>query len=80
MVITNIAQAKATLSKLIQRVLEGEEVIIGKAGRPVARLVAYHEDTTPRTLGGTWQGKVSVSDDFDELPEPLARGFAGESE
>ena len=80
MVITNIAQAKASLSKLIQRVLDGEEIIIGKAGVPVARLVAYHEDTSPRTLGGSWKGKVSVADDFDELPESLERSFAGESE
>lgn len=80
MVITNIAEAKATLSKLIQRVLKGEEVIIGKAGKPVARLVAYQEDKTPRTLGGSWQGKVSVADDFDELPDSLERAFTGESE
>ncbi|MCB0015518.1 MAG: type II toxin-antitoxin system prevent-host-death family antitoxin, partial [Anaerolineales bacterium] len=51
MVITNISEAKATLSKLIEQVLNGEEVIIGKAGKPVAKLVPYTQDTSPRTLG-----------------------------
>mgnify|MGYP003566088017 CR=1 FL=1 len=39
--ITNISEAKAQLSALIEKVLSGEEVIIGKAGKPVAKLVRY---------------------------------------
>ncbi len=81
MVITNISEAKATLSKLIEQVLSGEEVIIGKAGKPVAKLVPYTQDTTPRTLGaGQWQGKIWMADDFDDLPDEVLSLFTGEDE
>lgn len=69
MQITNISEAKASLSKLVERAMRGEEVIIGKAGKPVAKLVPYTLDTTPRQLGvGKWQGHIWMADDFDELP------------
>ncbi|MCA9920122.1 MAG: type II toxin-antitoxin system Phd/YefM family antitoxin [Anaerolineales bacterium] len=67
MQITNISDAKATLSKLIERVLHGEEVVIGKAGKPVAKLVPYNLETEPRQLGiGNWHGKIWIADDFDD--------------
>lgn len=67
MQITNISDAKASLSKLIKIVQETKEpIIIGKAGNPVAILSAYKDNLTPRTLGGSWEGKVKVMDDFDE--------------
>jgi prevent-host-death family protein len=76
MVITNISEAKATLSRLIEQVLNGEEVIIGKAGKPVAKLVPYTQDTSPRKLGtGQWKGKIWMADDFDELPDDLLSLF-----
>ena len=79
MVITNISEAKATLSKLIEQVLSGQEVIIGKAGKPVAKLVPYTQDTTPRTLGaGQWKGKIWMADDFDDLPDDVLNLFTGE--
>ncbi len=69
MYITNISEAKASLSRLIEQVMRGEEVIIGKAGKPVARLVPYDADPSPRQLGaGAWKGKIWVADDFDDLP------------
>jgi prevent-host-death family protein len=77
MEITNIHQAKTHLSKLIERARRGEDVIIGKAGRPVARLVAYDQDTRPRT-GGLWRGKVKISEQFDQLPDDMAAAFRGE--
>ena len=81
MLITNISEAKASLSKLIEQVLNGEEVIIGKAGKPVAKLVPYTQDTSPRTLGaGRWKGKIWIADDFDELPEDVLKLFTGEAE
>ena len=81
MQITNISDAKASLSKLIERVMKGEEVIIGKSGKPVAKLVPYNLDTSPRQLGaGNWQGNIWVADDFDELPEDILNLFTGESE
>jgi prevent-host-death family protein len=81
MQITNISEAKATLSKLIEKVLKGDEVIIGKAGKPVAKLVPYNLETSPRQLGaGNWQGKIWVADDFDDLPEEIMQLFTGEAD
>jgi prevent-host-death family protein len=81
MQITNISDAKASLSKLIEKVLKGEEVIIGKAGKPVAKLVPYDLDTSPRQLGvGHWKGQIWMADDFDELPEDVLKLFTGEAE
>lgn len=76
--ITNIADAKATLSKLVEKVLQGEEVIIGKAGKPVAKLVPFDASRLPRDLDqGAWEGKVRMADDFDELPDDLLEAFQG---
>ncbi len=79
MQITNISEAKATLSKLVEKVIDGEEVIIGKAGKPVAKLVPYHLDPAPRELGvGNWRGKIWISDDFDESSDEILALFMGE--
>ena len=75
MVITNISDAKANLSRLIEKTQHGETVIISKAGKPIAVLTAYNEDNTPRQLGGSWEGRVIMSDAFDELPEALTHSF-----
>ena len=81
MQITNISDAKSSLSKLIEQVLQGKEVIIGKAGKPVAKLVPYDADTSPRKLGaGNWQGKIWVADDFDDLSDEMLALFTGETE
>jgi antitoxin (DNA-binding transcriptional repressor) of toxin-antitoxin stability system len=65
--ITNISEAKATLSHLIKVVQEtNEPILIGKAGQPIAVLSAFKADTTPRKLGGSWEGKVEITADFDE--------------
>lgn len=81
MQITNISEAKASLSRLVEQVLNGEEVIIGKAGKPVAKLVPYTQDTSQRALGvGHWKGNIWIADDFDELPEDVLALFTGEVE
>jgi len=74
MVITNISDAKTHLSALIEKVMAGEEVIIGKAGKPVAKLVRYERSTEPRRPGAL-KGKIRIADDFDELPEDIAEAF-----
>lgn len=69
MKVMNIHQAKTNLSKLIEMTLAGEDVIIAKAGKPIAKLVAYREKLKPRKPG-LWKGKIWISDDFnDEDPE-----------
>lgn len=74
MQITNISEAKAQLSSLIERVTAGEDIIIGKAGKPVARLVRYENNRQPRKPGAL-KGKIKISEDFDELPEDIADAF-----
>lgn len=76
--ITNISEAKATLSSLIEQVQQGSKVIIGKAGKPVAMLVPFDGSLVPRKLGGSWRGKVKMTEDFDDLPPRLLRAFRGE--
>ena len=74
MEIANIHEAKSRLSKLIEHALNGEEVIIAKAGQPVVRLVPIRPDESPRQ-GGQWKGKVRIAEDFDELPEEITAAF-----
>ncbi|MFH1737605.1 MAG: type II toxin-antitoxin system Phd/YefM family antitoxin [bacterium] len=80
MVVANMHEAKTHLSKLVERAAAGEEVIIAKAGKPVAKLVPYEANNQPRRAGGSWKGKVWMADDFDELPEEIAAAFRGERE
>jgi prevent-host-death family protein len=79
MAVVNIHEAKTHLSRLLERVAAGEEIVIAKAGHPVARLVPYDESLEPRKLGG-WEGQVWIADDFDELPPDLLAAFYGEDE
>jgi prevent-host-death family protein len=60
----NIHEAKTHLSKLIERLAAGEEIVIAKAGKPVAKLVPYVEDNRPRKAGA-WKGKVWLAPDWD---------------
>jgi prevent-host-death family protein len=74
----NLYEAKTNLSQLVERAASGEEIIIAKAGRPLARLVAAQIRTEPRKPGAL-KGQVSIADDFDApLPEDIARAFRGE--
>jgi prevent-host-death family protein len=70
----NVHEAKSQLSGLLARVEEGEEIVIARAGKPVAKLVPHRPDREARQPG--W-GKdwISVGDDFDELDEQIARDF-----
>jgi prevent-host-death family protein len=74
MQIVNISEAKAQLSALIEKVLSGEEVIIGKAGKPVARLMQY-ENSRRNRIPGALKGKIKIAHDFDELPEDISKAF-----
>lgn len=78
--IKTISEAKASLSYLIKMVQEtNEPVIIGKAGEPIAVLSAYKKDKSPRKLGGSWEGKVKVSEDFNETDEDITDSFYSSS-
>jgi len=70
----NISEAKAELSALIEAVQKGNEVIIAKAGKPVARLVAFHGPARPRTPG-SMAGEIWIDPGFDALPDDMAEAF-----
>jgi prevent-host-death family protein len=72
--IINISEAKAQLSSLIEKVLAGEEVLIGKAGTPVAKLARY-ERSDKKRIPGALKGKIKIADDFDTLPKDIAEAF-----
>ena len=70
MTIFNIHEAKTHFSKLLERVLNGEEVIIAKAGKPIARLLPFKEENISPRIPGIDKGKVVIMPDFDDpLPE-----------
>ena len=62
----NVYQAKTHLSRLLEEVEAGDEVVIARNGRPVARLVPLQRGASKRRVPGAWQGKGWVADDFDD--------------
>ena len=75
----NIYEAKKHLSSLLQRASAGEEIIIAKAGQPIAKLVPVRPRGQTRRPGG-WEGRVYIADDFDApLPSDIQAAFEGES-
>ena len=71
----NVHEAKTHLSRLLTRVEAGEEIIISKAGKPIARLVPWNQDVKQRTPGLD-SGLFSVPDDFDApLPREIMDAF-----
>jgi prevent-host-death family protein len=71
----NIHAAKTHLSSLVEEAAAGEEIIIAKAGKPVARLVALEKPAFHRAYGAL-KGRIHASDDFDApLPPEILRGF-----
>jgi prevent-host-death family protein len=69
-------EAKTNLSKLVAQAEAGEEVVIERRGKPVARLTAIAPAKRSRaSIRGTWKGKVWMADDFDELPDDIAEAF-----
>jgi len=71
----NLYEAKTRLSRLVEEAAKGEEIVIAKAGRPLARLVPMGRSTKPRTPG-PWKGRVVIAADFDApLPQSLLAAF-----
>lgn len=78
MIVGSVTEAKAQLSSLLERVLAGEEVIIARAGKPIVRLVPFHETPRPRTPGAL-KGRIRMAEDFDQLPPDIAEAFGVEA-
>jgi prevent-host-death family protein len=70
----DLHEAKTHLSRLLERVGAGEEIVIGRAGKPVAKLVPYTQTTT-RRKPGAWRGKVTIHPGFYEDDEDLIQLF-----
>ena len=74
----NIHQAKTHLSQLLEDVARGEEIVIAKAGKPIARLVAVTTPSQPRQRG-LLKGRITIAADFDTpLPEEILTSFEGD--
>lgn len=74
MIVNTVTEAKARLSELIEQACAGQEIIISRAGKPVAVLTAYNKLQRPRHPGSL-RGRIRISPDFDQLPEDLAEAF-----
>lgn len=75
----NIHEAKTHFSKLIEQIQRGEEIVIAKAGVPVARLVPYVERKPAIRPPGSMKGELWIADDFDApLPDDLQAAFEGD--
>ena len=73
----NVYQAKTEFSRLIARVEGGERIVISRSGRPVARLVPFEPERSPRQPG-VWKGRVRIADDFNAFtPDDAAAWFEG---
>jgi prevent-host-death family protein len=79
MQLVNVHQAKTHLSKLLDQVAAGEEVVIARHGKPVAKLLAVEGELPPRRPGAL-KGKIWIADNFDEFDEELEELFYGQGE
>jgi prevent-host-death family protein len=72
--IVNVHAAKTQLSRLLERVEAGEEIVIGRAGKPVAKLVPFISDR-PKRVFGALKGQIAIHGDFDDLDAEIEREF-----
>jgi prevent-host-death family protein len=68
-------EAKTTLSQLVERAEAGEDIVIARNGKPVARLVPVAAGSSLAAAHGALRGAIRLADDFDELPPELADAF-----
>jgi prevent-host-death family protein len=73
----NIYEAKTQLSKLVDLAASGQDIVIARAGKPVARLTMLKDEKRPLVYG-LLQGEGWIADDFnDPLPDDILAGFEG---
>lgn len=76
MTVVNMHDAKTGLSKLVERALAGEEVIIARAGVPLVTLTPIRQVDAPRKPG-RYKDRIVIAADFDETPEEVVSAFEG---
>lgn len=72
--IVNVHAAKTQLSRLLERAEAGEEIVISRAGKPIAKLVPYVPDR-PKRVFGALKGQIRILPGFDEVDEEITRDF-----
>ena len=75
-IIENMYQAKTHLSRLVEQVLSGEEVILAKAGKPLVRLIPYVEEPAPLYFG-LLKDQITIEDDFNAFSPEIEEIFEG---
>ena len=68
-------EAKTTLSQLVERAEAGEDIVIARNGKPVARLVPIAGTASLAAVRGVWRDRIRIADDFDDLPDDIAEAF-----
>ncbi len=68
-------EAKTKLSQLVERAEAGEEIIIARNGKPVARLAPISNTNSLGGVHGALRGRIVLAEDFDELPDDIADAF-----
>jgi prevent-host-death family protein len=68
-------EAKTKLSQLVERAEAGEEIVLARNGRPVARIIPIASTPSLAAVRGAWRDRVRMADDFDELPDDIAESF-----
>jgi antitoxin (DNA-binding transcriptional repressor) of toxin-antitoxin stability system len=68
-------EAKTKLSQLVERAESGEDIVIARNGKPVARLVPILAPSSLVTVRGVWRDRVHLAEDFDVLPDDIAESF-----
>lgn len=70
----SIHDAKTHFSSLVARAEAGEEIVVCRGSKPVAKIVRYEPPREPRRPGAL-RGQIHIADDFDELPDDIAECF-----
>ncbi len=68
-------EAKTKLSQLVERAESGEDIVIARNGKPVARLTPVASTSSIESVRGAWRGRVRIGEDFDELSADIADAF-----
>jgi prevent-host-death family protein len=71
-------EAKTKLSQLVERAESGEDIVIARNGKPVARLVPVASAASLASVRGAWRDRVRIAEDFDELPDDIAEAFGAD--
>jgi prevent-host-death family protein len=75
----DVRDAKTHFSKLLARLMRGEEIVIAKAGKPVARLIPERPPSSARRVPGIHKGKLKIADDFDTMSKLELEEWYGSS-